>query len=258
MYTVSLNGAATAGLEARAIWERKRDMGQENTTPDEGDRREQAPESTRPDQDYEIPEDATVIRQVQYAWLWSSMPWVIILGVVYYTEFLIEPVPWLGALITVIILVPRYLAWRRTAYFLTDDALIYQRGRMTGSERYRIPWSNLKTAKPSYGSFGRALGYQTVELMMMNERVLRLPYIPIHQDVAGQVQSLIEAALPEAEEDAGQPGPEEAEGTDRPDAERPEEADGKARPDGPQKYDPDAARFRPDESPDDKSPGGSS
>ena len=180
-------------------------------------------EEAPPDQSDEIPEGATVIRQVQYAWLWSSAPWLIILAVVYYTDFLIEAVPVVGAIITVIILAPRYVAWRRTAYILTDDSLIYKRGGITGSQKYQIPWSNLKGARANYGSFGRALGFQTVELLLQNDKVARLPYIPILQDVAGQIQELVDAA------DTGT----------EPDDEDPSKEPGKHDPDVTQ-YDPDA------------------
>ena len=157
-------------------------------------------ESAPADKGNEIPEDAIVLKQVQYAWLWSSLPWLVVLGVIYYTDFLIEPVPIIGAAITVVILLPRYIGWRRTAYILTGDGLIYQRGGMTGTQRYQIPWSNLKGARARYGNFGRALGYQSVELLLENGSIARLTYLPILADVAGQIQELIDAVQPDDEE----------------------------------------------------------
>ena len=172
----------------------------------------------------EIPEDATVIKQVQYAWLWSSMPWLVILGVIYYLD-LLSGDPFIGAIASVIILVPRYIAWRRTSYILTKNGLIYERGGITGSQKYRIPWTNLTSAQPKYGNFGRALGYQTVELVLQNGTVARLAYVPILQDVAGEIQGLIDDADPEPEAD-----------------EDGDEPEGEAKP-----YDPEASQYDPDE-----------
>ena len=177
----------------------------------------------------DIPDDATVIKQVQYAWLWSSAPWLVILSVIYYTEFLIDPVPIIGALVTMFILVPRYMAWRNTAYILTKDGLIYVRGGLTGSQKYQIPWSNLQEARAKYGNFGRALGYQTVELVLDNGSVARLAYVPILRDVAGEIQELIADANPGAETDDGD-GPA-----------------GEAEP-----YDPEVSQYDPDEASEDK------
>ena len=198
-----------------------------------------------PDQNYDIPEDAVVVKQVKYAWLWSALPWLIILGVVYYTDFLIEPVPWLGALITVIILLPRYLSWRRTVYYLTEDSLIYQRGSLTGFQRYKIPWTNLKDAQPKYGSFGKSLGYQTVELVMMDDKAARLPYISIFEDVAGEIRTLILNAghlQLEVGDDASQDADTEVK-------KEPEQSDSVSKSEDPRKYSPDTSRFDPDDRP---------
>ena len=151
-------------------------------------------ESTQPEQANEIPEDATVIRQVQYAWLWSSMPWLAVLGVIYYMDWIVEPVPIVGAVISVIILAPRYLSWRRTAYIVTKELLIYQRGGLTGARRYDLAISNLSDAKARYGFFGRSLGYQTIEIKLKNGAVANLTYVPILEDVAKILRELIAAS----------------------------------------------------------------
>ena len=165
-----------------------------------------ASEEMPPGPGEDIPEDAIVFRQVPYAWLYSSLPWLVILGVIFYTDFLIEAFPIVGAASSLIILVPRYLAWRRTAYILTKDALVYQRGDLTGSRKYSIPISKLKDAKAKYGNFGRSLGYQTVQLILDDGNVASLTYLPALEDVAGQLRKLIdESGHLALEPDEGQP-----------------------------------------------------
>jgi hypothetical protein len=162
-------------------------------------------ESTTPDPAEDIPEDAIVVRQVRYAWLWSSMPWLIILAVVYYTDILIEGAPIVGALISVVIMVPRYLSWRRTAYILTTENFIYVRGTFSGAQKFHIPLSRLADVRVRYGFFGRSLGYQTVDLVLENESVASLKYIPVLSDFAEQIRELIgeQVSGPEADQDGG-------------------------------------------------------
>ena len=148
-------------------------------------------ESTTPEPAEDIPEDAIVVRQVRYAWLWSSMPWLIILAVLYYTDILIEGVPIVGAVISVVIMVPRYLSWRRTAYILTTENFIYVRGTFSGSNKFHIPLSKLADVRVRFGFFGRSLGYQTVDLVLENESVASLKYIPVLSDFAEQIRELI-------------------------------------------------------------------
>ncbi len=166
------------------------------------------------DDSEEIPEDATVLTQVPYAWVWSTLPYMLILGALY----LIIPVPELIALVMVVILVLSYFAWRGTAYVFTADALIYQRGAITGASRYKIPLSRLKDVRARYGIWGRALGYQSVDIMFDDGAVASLKYLPILDEIAPQIRELIEAA---GSGDTEQP-PEEPEQRDDANGSRPE------------------------------------
>ena len=133
-------------------------------------------ENKPPEPPVEIPEDAIVIRQVTWAWLWSSTPWLIALFVLLYIGVLAEPL--IVSVLLLIIIVPRFLMWRGTAYILTDDDLIYQRGGITGSRKYRIPFTKLVDVRSREGMFGRGLGYQAVDIVLENRATASLTYVP--------------------------------------------------------------------------------
>ena len=157
-------------------------------------------ENTNTDTTKEIPEEAIWVQQVQYAWLWSSMPWLVILAVLYYTDILIEGVPILGAIVSVVIMVPRYLSWRRTAYVITEEDFIYIRGTITGTQKYHIPLSDLDNVSVRYGFFGKSLGYMTIDLTLQNSTVASLKYIPILSEFPEQMQSRIGKIEQESEQ----------------------------------------------------------
>ena len=151
------------------------------------------------DDSVEIPEDATVIKQVRYAWVWSSTPWLIAVAALLFSQIIpIDEVT--ASVLTFIIIVPRYFNWRRTAYILTPDKLIYQRGGILKTSRYPIPISNLRGAKARYGRFGRALGYQAVDITMANGSVASLTYLSPLSGVAEHLQEMIDASEPESPE----------------------------------------------------------
>ena len=149
------------------------------------------------DQEQEIPEDAVVIKQVTWAWLWSSAPWIAAIFVLY--NFLaIDPI--IASVLLLIIILPRYWQWRRTAYILTDDNLIYQRGGLLSSRKYNIPFAKLVDVRSRDGMFGRGLGYQAVDIEMANGSVASLTYLPPLSGVAEHLQEMIDASEPEAPE----------------------------------------------------------
>ncbi len=183
-------------------------------------------ENTRPDESSDTPEGGIVIRQVQYAWLWSSMPLLLILAALLYLGILADP--FMPAVLCIIILVPKYVMWRRTAYTLTEDLLIYQRGSITSSRKYQIPISRIKAVRAKFGIFGRALGYQYIDLTLDNDARATLAFVPIEAAVAEYLQELIDACEPE---------PQDAQDSDEP------------RP-----YDPDVSRYDPDDPSEDGPP----
>ena len=157
------------------------------------------------EQEQEIPEDAVVIKQVTWAWLWSSAPWIAAIFLLY--NFLaIEPI--IASVLLLIIILPRYWQWRRTAYILTDDNLIYQRGGLLSSRKYNIPFASLVEVRSRDGMFGRGLGYQAVDIVLDNHGTASLTYVPQNMGVADLIRERIGDVEP------GQGDPQDAGGTD--------------------------------------------
>lgn len=141
---------------------------------------EEQPEQ-QPEQEPEIPEDAITISQVQYAWIWSS--WWLLVIVAALFAFGVFPDPFTPAVLVLIVLVPKFWQWRRTKYYLTENTLIYQRGGITQTRRYQIPLTSLTDTRQRLGMFGRALGFQHIDIMLENGAVASLAYVPIQMDV---------------------------------------------------------------------------
>ena len=156
-----------------------------------------------------VPEPGDIaIRQVQWAWIISSIPWIIV-------AFAFTQIGWLdeimaGVLIVIVVL-PRFFMWRRTLYGITDSHLIYQRGGILSSKGYPLPYSRMTDVRSRYGIFGRALGYQAVDVMMDNGAVATLSYVPVVTDAEERLQAKIKehggltASEIDDAEDAAQP-----------------------------------------------------
>lgn len=143
-------------------------------------------------------EEGLDVRQVQWAWVWSSMPWLIVAFVLLAVGFLEEI---LTTLFVVVIVLPRYLRWRRTQYRFTHDTLFYQQGGITGFQKYEIPVSEMRDVRHRFGMFGRSLGYQTVDIMLDNGSVASLQYISPRQDLSTTIRRLIDSNPPPSESD---------------------------------------------------------
>ena len=163
----------------------------------------QQPQQPQRPQEPEVPDDAIEVAQVQYAWLWSS--WWLLAIVLIIFVFGIFPDPFTPAVLAVVILIPKYWHWRRTRYYLTEDALIYQRGGILQTRRYLIPFSRLKDTRARFGMFGRALGFQHIDIMLENGAIATLVYVPTQMDVDGYFQKRMggDASEDPPEEGAG-------------------------------------------------------
>lgn len=157
---------------------------------------EEQPQQPQRPQEPEVPEDAIEVAQVQYAWLWSSW-WL--LAIVLVLFFVYEPI--MPAVLMIIILIPKYWQWRRTRYYLTEDALIYQRGGILQTRRYLIPFNRLKDTRARFGMFGRALGFQHVDIILENGAIATLVYVPVQMDVAGYFQKRMGSATEDSPEE---------------------------------------------------------
>ena len=153
---------------------------------------EEQPQQPKRPQEPEVPDDAIEVAQVQYAWLWSSW-WLLAIVLILFIGIppIIPPIfpePFTPAVLVFIILIPKYWQWRRTKYYLTEEALIYQRGGILQTRRYLIPFNRLKDTRARHGMFGRALGFQHVDIMLENGAIATLVYVPAQMDVVDYFQ----------------------------------------------------------------------
>ena len=148
-----------------------------------------------------ISDDGLVVRQVQWAWIFSSIPWLVLAGVLLSFDLLEEI---LTTLFIIVIVLPRYLRWRRTEYVLTKDMLFYQQGGLTGIQKYEVPISTLRDVRTRFGMFGKTLGYEGVDVMLDNGAVASLQYVPVLYGLGPVIRRLIDANPPADERDTAE------------------------------------------------------
>jgi len=184
VYTVSGRPVSTP---IKALGFGEKPVGSENTSED--------------NKQHPLPEDALVVKQIPWAWVYSSMPWILVLFVLLLIPLLDE---FTALFVALVILVPRYLGWRRTMYALTDDTLVYQRGGFTGAQTFEIPVSSLKSVRTRYGFFGRSLGYKAVDILLDDNAIASMTYVPITSELGDRLREMVgepEAAPEEVNEE---------------------------------------------------------
>ena len=129
----------------------------------------------------EIPNDAFIVGQSNWAWMWASTPWVILFGLSIVFDFLTFGI--LPIVFASIVIIPRLLATRRTKYIVTSNELIIQQGSITGYQRIRIPKNELESVTVQPGRFGNMLGYTGVHLELNDGRVAMLNYVPANANL---------------------------------------------------------------------------
>ena len=146
------------------------------------------------------------LRQVQWAWVIASLPWIVV-AVVFNFMGLLEEI--MTGVLIVIVVLPRFFMWRRTLYGITDSRLIYQRGGLLSSKAYPLPYTRMNDVRSRYGIFGRALGYQAVDVMMDNGAVASLSYVPIVTGAEERIRAKIEehGGFTASDSDAGDDAP---------------------------------------------------
>jgi len=166
---------------------------------------EEQPQQPQRPQEPEVPDDAIEVAQVQYAWLWSSW-WLLAIVVIIFAVG-VFPDPFTPAVLVFVIVIPKYWQWRRTRYYLTEEALIYQRGGILQTRRYLIPFNRLKDTRARFGMFGRALGFQHVDIMLENGAIATLVYVPAQMNIADYFQKRMGGATEDSpeEDDADEP-----------------------------------------------------
>tara|TARA_A100001037_G_scaffold238859_1_gene218335 strand:+ start:205 stop:828 length:624 start_codon:yes stop_codon:yes gene_type:complete len=125
-----------------------------------------------------IPDGVTIFDQTHWAWLLPSSIWIILLsGVVVYDFISMGFIPLLMA---IAIIVPRYLRWKQTKYYLSDDALYITMVGLPIIQKRRIfmlPFDDIVDTNLKYGTFGKTLNYAEVQVVFQDQRVAKLSYI---------------------------------------------------------------------------------
>ena len=124
-----------------------------------------------------IPEDAIIVLQSQWSYMLHTVPWLGFLGLSFTFDFLtFGSFP---AVIAICVIGSRYLAFRRTAYILTEKHLVILQGSLMGQNRIDVPFVNLINILVQPGMLGALLGYTGVGLQLVDQRVTLLHYVPI-------------------------------------------------------------------------------
>ena len=97
----------------------------------------------------------------------------------------------LPVIFVAIVVVPRYLRWKRTAYILTDEHIIVLIGGLRGSQRFDLLISDLQDVVVKPGLFGGMLGYGNVILTLGDGRMVALGHVPNSAPLTEHVQSRI-------------------------------------------------------------------
>ena len=124
-----------------------------------------------------IPEDAVVVRQSNWAYMLHMVPWLILFGVSLSVDFFTFGI--LPAVLATWAVGSRYLSFRKTAYILTDQHIIIQRGSMMGQQRIDLPFDDLDDVSVRPGRLGIFLGYTRVELQLKDGQKALLHYVPL-------------------------------------------------------------------------------
>jgi|TARA_B110000263_G_scaffold72968_1_gene63801 hypothetical protein len=137
-----------------------------------------------------IPENTIVFPQTQWAWLLPSSVWIVLLAAVIVYDFI--SMGFIPLMMAVAIVVPRYLRWQQTKYYLSEKALymtmvglpIIQKRRI-----FELSFDNIVEMNLKHGTFGRQLGYSEVQIVFKDKRVTKLSYISNYEALISHIES---------------------------------------------------------------------
>lgn len=141
----------------------------------------------------EIPQGAIVVQQSSWAWLWSMVPWA---GFATVSVF-IDQITFIGLplIFAAILIVPKYVRWRRTAFILTSQHLVIIQGSFGKAQRLDLPVSQIDAIQTKPGFFGRSLGYMSILLSTKDYGVVHLPYIPEGSNLIENIRRCVDPSL---------------------------------------------------------------
>ena len=157
----------------------------------------------------DIPSHAQLFKQSQWAWLMSSIIWIGMLVVIISLfggglgdALLVVPFA-IEGLMALIIAGPRYIRWKQTAYYLSDDMLYMTLGGFTFLQKKKriigIYFDSMASLELKHGIFGRSLGYGEVMVILKDKRAAKLQYLDEYEGFMDHINANTE--LPGLNED---------------------------------------------------------
>ena len=125
-----------------------------------------------------IPGEAMEFRQSHWAWLMPSSLWIGVLAIVIFIDFISMGI--IPLLLCAGIAGPRYLRWRQTVYYVSEDSLYLTMVGLPVIQKprtFQIPFESIAQLVPKHGSFGRTLAYAEVGIKFKDERMAKLSYM---------------------------------------------------------------------------------
>ena len=148
----------------------------------------------------EIGDDAIVVTQTNWAWIWATVPWIILFGVSIIFDALTFGI--LPMVLAAAVIVPRYVSFKRTQYILTKTHVVLIQGSLIGTRRIDLEITEMDQVNLSPGPFGNSLGYAKVDIQLKDGRIASLHHVPGESPLFDYVQTKIRMAKGDPEESA--------------------------------------------------------
>ena len=132
----------------------------------------------------------TIIKQSPMAWMLPAFPWVVILSVAAFTDFLTMGILPVG--LAMLVVLPRYFNWRKMSITLTSTQIRITQPRFGNHPDIIRNFSDINGYTVSSGFLGGPLGYRRIDLHLEEEgvdKMLPLTYIPVQSPLIDHLDS---------------------------------------------------------------------
>ena len=136
-----------------------------------------------------VPVDAQPYMQSQFAWLLPSFIWIAGLGIIVFFDFItFGLVPFL---LVLGIAGPRYLKWKQSVYYLSEDALYVTMVGIPKLQKKRIfkmAFKPIEMLQPRFGFLGRTLGYASIVISFDEDnREFKIDYMSDYENFINHI-----------------------------------------------------------------------
>jgi membrane protein YdbS with pleckstrin-like domain len=152
----------------------------------------------KPPNSVEIGDDAIIVTQTNWAWIWATVPWIILFGVSFIFDALTFGI--LPIVLATAVIVPRYVAFKRTCYILTETHVVLVQGSLMGKRRVDLAFSEMERVDLRPGPFGNSLGYAKVDIQLKNGQIASLHHVPNESPLFGHIEARVTSTNSESSE----------------------------------------------------------